>query len=207
MEAEKKSIRSNLRKLRRLLPQEEVDCLSNVVCSHARDLLYFQRASSVGLYLSIDNEVDPTSLLRAATLSKKTIFLPVVDKEQGSMRFALYREGDPLTIGAFGIPEPVIKAGINNLDKTGCSNVSAIDVLFLPLVAFDPFGRRLGYGGGYYDRVLAPQKSSGTGIKEKKTLRIGLAYSFQKVPVLPEAAHDIPMDFIITEQGCLAVTP
>ena len=160
---------------------------SNSVSLIASTLPHFRRALSIGLYLSIDNEVDPSSLLLAAELSGKTIFLPVVDPEQNAMLFAQYRRSDPLKTGAFGIREPVIRPGV-----THCSSITNIDLLFLPLVAFDRRGQRLGFGGGYYDRVLAHRK--------KKPLLIGLAYHFQETQMLPYASHDIPLHAVVTDR-------
>lgn len=205
MEAEKKGLRDRLRRVRRGLSPEEVDRLSDSVCHHAQMLPYFQKASSVGLYLSVDNEVNPASLLHAATLSQKAIFLPVVDKERHTMRFVWYQEGDPLTVGAFGIHEPALLLGKGRSDKQPCSVVLEMDVLFVPLVAFDRSGQRLGYGGGFYDRALASHHARAS-VEAHKPLRIGLAYAFQEVPVLPCAAHDEPLDFVVTDQGCLTVS-
>ncbi len=193
MEAEKKKIRDHLRRSRQRLTQDEVQGLSAAVCQQAQRLPHFQNASSIGLYLSTDNEVDPSPLLLAALQSDKAVFLPVVDRERHSVHFVPYREGDPLVVGAFGIREPLQRSPV-----LPC--ITDLDLLFLPLVAFDPGGWRLGYGGGYYDRLLARDKRA-TG---QKPLLIGLAYPFQAVPALPHAAHDIPMDWVITDRGCLA---
>ena len=209
MEAEKRSIRNSLRRLRRVLPAAEAGRLSESICHNVRMFPHFKRALSVGLYLSVDNEVDLSSLLLAATLSKKAVFLPVVDKVRKSLLFARYRQGDPLVVGAFGIREPVALLGQTGLAKTEYAAVSTIDILFLPLVAFDRSGWRLGYGGGYYDRVLAPQKSSNVvaaqvvAAADKRPLLVGLAYHFQEVSALPYTAHDIPMDFVVTDQECI----
>lgn len=198
MEADKQHIRRTLRGARRLLTQEEVHRCSAAVCQRAQMLPVFQQASSIGLYMSIDNEVDPSSLLLAAILSKKAVFLPVVDRESRSMRFVRYRENDPLVAGAFGIREPL---SLENtlLGERDSPHISALDILFLPLVAFDSYGWRLGYGGGYYDRLLAERpKADG-----QKPVLIGLAYHNQQVQALPHTHHDIPMDWVVTDQGCV----
>ncbi|MBF0462500.1 MAG: 5-formyltetrahydrofolate cyclo-ligase [Magnetococcales bacterium] len=199
MEAEKKNIRDDLRRVRRLLAQEEVHRLSTAVCQQAQMLPHFQRASSIGLYLSIDNEVDPSSLLLAANSSEKTVFLPIVDREQRSLRFVRYRENDPLVTGAFGIREPVWPPGDLAASAHLLPRISSLDILFLPLVAFDACGWRLGYGGGYYDRLLSRAGRAGG----QRPLLVGLAYHFQEVAALPHAAHDIPMDWVVTDRACL----
>lgn len=201
MEAEKQSIRNNQRRLRRGLLPEEVVRLSHRVCSHAQGLPHFQQASSVGLYLSVDNEVDPTLLLRAATLSQKTIFLPIVDKERKSLIFSPYQEGDRLTLTALGIREPLLSSRKDGHEVDAIFCTASIDVLFLPLVAFDSCGHRLGYGGGYYDRYLSRDNRLKPSENAKKPHLVGLAYSFQEVPALPFASHDIPLEWVVTEQG------
>ena len=205
VETKKQCIRDRLRRRRRALSPEEAGRLSYSVCCYAKVFPRFQRASSVGLYLPVDNEVDPSSLRLDAALSGKSVFLPVVDRTRGTLVFVRYKEDDPLTLGAFGIREPSLPSGVGGSGEAGCCAVSDLDILFLPLVAFDRFGWRLGYGGGYYDRALAPKRSAEAFVK--KTLLVGLAYHFQEVRALPYAAHDVPMDFVMTDQACLAMAP
>ena len=88
---------------------------------------------------------------------------------------------DPLAIGRIGIPEPIPKKKIYP------------DILLVPLVAFNKYKFRLGYGGGYYDRYIEKIK------KKKKILTIGMAFSFQKVKKLPTNKYDKKLDFIFTE--------
>ena len=198
MKAEKQSIRNRLRTVRRLLAQEEVQRLSIAVCQRVQTVPRFQSASSIGLYLSIDNEVDPSSLLLAAFLSEKAVFLPVVNRQQHRLHFVRYRKNDPLVEGAFGIREPLLSASHKACDER-MPQPLPFDILFLPLVAFDARGGRLGYGGGYYDRLLSRPATA----RRQRPLLIGLAYHFQKVPALPHAAHDIPLDWVVTDRECL----
>lgn len=202
MEAEKQQMRATLRRMRGRLAQGEVQRLSTEICRRAQKLPHFQAAASVGLYLSADNEVDPSSLLLAATASEKAVFLPVVDRHQRTMCLARYRAGDPLVTGAFGIREPLLPTESSACIAAGSPRIAALDVLFLPLVAFDPQGWRLGYGGGYYDRFLRHKQ----GGRVERPVLVGLAYHFQEVPVLPHAPHDIPMDWVITDQAVCSCT-
>ncbi|MEO5341317.1 MAG: 5-formyltetrahydrofolate cyclo-ligase [Magnetococcus sp. MYC-9] len=199
MEADKQHMRDTLRSMRRALSSAEQQGLSGAVCQRALQLPLFQSASSIGLYLSIDHEVDPSSLLHAATLSNKAVFLPVVDRSRRQVHFVRYRAKDPLRTGAFGLREPLLPAGqIPSMEETAAC-VSSMDILFLPLVAFDAKGWRLGYGGGYYDRLLSciPKETG------QKPQLIGLAYHFQAVPAVPHEAHDVPMDQVVTDRACL----
>ena len=98
------------------------------------------------------------------------------------MEFYNWNKNDPLLINKFGIPEPETTISVNP------------DILFVPLVAFDKELNRLGYGGGFYDRYI--QKLS----KIKKIVKVGLAFSFQKLKTIPTNKHDKKLDIIITEK-------
>lgn len=199
MEVDKQTLRTALRKVRRLLTQAQVREFSAAICRQAQEMPQFKRAFSVGLYVSIDNEVDPSSLLLAAHLSEKAVFLPVVDQQRRAICFVQYRKNEPLVEGAFGIREPLLSPAEQRLQEADALPIPPLDILFLPLVAFDPSGCRLGYGGGYYDRLLAHQQQA----LGYKPLLIGLAYHCQQVPVLPRDPHDVPMDWVVTERECL----
>jgi len=92
---------------------------------------------------------------------------------------------ESLKINKYGIPEPVIE------------NIVYPDILLIPLVAFDKNLNRLGYGGGYYDRLITKLS------KKKKILKIGLAFSFQKVDKVPTNKYDQKLDYIVTERNIL----
>ena len=98
------------------------------------------------------------------------------------MNFFEWSFDDPLSINKYGIPEPISKKIIHP------------DVLIIPLVAFDNELNRLGYGGGYYDRYIAKS------FKKKRIIKIGIAYSFQKLNKIPINKYDIRLDYIITEE-------
>ena len=98
------------------------------------------------------------------------------------MEFYKWCIDDLLLVNKYGIPEPVT------------SNKVYPDILFVPLVAFDKKLNRLGYGGGFYDRYI--QKIS----KIKKIVKVGLAFSFQKLKNIPTNKYDKKLDLIITEK-------
>lgn len=93
-----------------------------------------------------------------------------------------------LVPGAFGILEPTEELR-NNANRNG--SISDIDAVIVPGVAFDQQGGRLGYGKGFYDRLLQNARPT--------TPLIGLAFDSQIVPSIPMEPHDIPMDFVVTE--------
>ncbi len=119
-------------------------------------------------------------------LEKKNfkISLPVI-KKNNQMDFFKWSNNDPLIINKFGIPEPI------------SSKIFYPDILLVPLVSFDHDLNRLGYGGGFYDRYIEKIE------KIKKVIKIGLAFSFQKINNIPLNQYDKKLDFIITEKEIL----
>ena len=98
------------------------------------------------------------------------------------MNFYRWSFKDPLSINTYGIPEPISKKKITP------------EILLIPLVAYDDKLNRLGYGGGFYDRYIASQKD------DKKIIKIGLGFSFQKIDRLPTNEFDKKLDHVITEK-------
>lgn len=117
---------------------------------------------------------------------ERTYCLPVLT-EFGVLRFAPWRPGDALTTNRFGIPEPDCPAG-SLLDAGDLSAIVA------PLVAFDTRCNRVGMGGGWYDRTLAPLRNA-----ESRPVLVGAAYELQRVDRLEPADWDVPLDAVCTE--------
>ena len=126
-------------------------------------------------------EVDDLELLKKFEKNKLTISLPVI-KKNFQMDFYKWSFSDLLKINKYGIPEPETK------------NKVYPDVILVPLVAFDKNLNRLGYGGGYYDRLI--EKLS----KKKNIIKIGLAFSIQKIDKVPINANDQKLDYIVTNK-------
>ena len=135
----------------------------------------------IGGYYPVNFEVDDLALLREFEKNRFIISLPVIHKNF-QMNFYEWSFSDPLKVNKHGIPEPETK------------NIVYPDVLFIPLVAFDKNLNRLGYGGGYYDRLI--KKLS----KKKKNIKIGLAYSVQKIDKVPINVYDQKLDYIVTNK-------
>ena len=135
----------------------------------------------IGGYYPVNFEIDDLALLRKFENNGFNISLPVIKKDF-QMDFYKWSFSDLLKINKYGIPEPETK------------NIVYPDVLLIPLVAFDKNLNRLGYGGGYYDRLI--KKLS----KKKKIIKIGLAFSFQKINKVPTNAYDQKLDYIVTNK-------
>ena len=136
---------------------------------------------NIGGYYPVNFEVDDLVLLKKFEKNKFNISLPVI-KKNFQMNFYKWSFSEPLKINKYGIPEPVIK------------NIVYPDILLIPLVAFDKNLNRLGYGGGYYDRLI--EKLS----KKKKIIKIGLALSIQKIDKVPIDVYDKKLDYIVTNK-------
>ena len=139
---------------------------------------------NIGGYYPSNYEIDDLEIL--TILEKKNFItsLPII-KKNNQMNFFKWSNNDPLKINKFGIPEPI------------SSKIFYPDILLIPLVAYDNNLNRLGYGGGFYDRYIEKIE------KIKKVIKIGLAFSFQKITSVPINKYDKKLDFIITEKGIL----
>jgi len=122
--------------------------------------------------------------MRTLTLAGHALALPCVTNSTKQLQFRRWREGDPTVLNALGVSEPG-------------PNASEVlpGAVFVPLLAFDAQGFRLGYGGGYYDRTLARLRADGS------VLAIGVAYAGQELAALPHEAHDHRLDLLVTERG------
>jgi 5-formyltetrahydrofolate cyclo-ligase len=135
----------------------------------------------IGGYYPVNFEVDDLALLRKFKRNKFIVSLPVI-KKNFQMDFYPWSFSEPLKINRYGIPEPETE------------NIVYPDVLLIPLLAFDKNLNRLGYGGGYYDRLI--KKLS----KKKNIIKIGLAFAIQEIDKVPINAYDEKLDYIVTNK-------
>ncbi len=135
----------------------------------------------VGGYFPYNYEIDVMQILEKFEKKNFLISLPKI-KKKSQMDFVEWSLNDPLMINKFGIPEPISK------------KIKYPDIILVPLVAFDKYLNRIGYGGGFYDRYIKKIK------KIKKVVTIGCAYSYQKVKKIPTNIYDIKLDFIIVNK-------
>lgn len=131
----------------------------------------------------IKGEMDPTPLMQALAHKGHPLCLPVIAKPGDALLFRAYRFGDALDKGVWGIGEPSAKAPL-------CTP----HLLLCPLLAFDRKGRRLGYGGGYFDATLRNLRAVGS------VMAVGLAFADQEVEDVPVDHTDQILDLIITEK-------
>jgi 5-formyltetrahydrofolate cyclo-ligase len=181
--------RRRLRRARLRLHAAERGRASRRVCRALASARVFLRARSVAAYLPHGGEVDLRPLLAVAWGAGRECYLPVVGR--GGMRFLPYGPGTPLRRNRYGIPEPDLPARLQ-------ARPLVIDLVLVPLVAFDGRGNRLGMGGGYYDRTFAFLHRRR---HWRRPVLVGVAFGFQRVAALAPNPWDVTLDAVVTEEG------
>jgi 5-formyltetrahydrofolate cyclo-ligase len=182
--------RKELRAKRRALSVDQqrqcAEQLASILCCQS----FFLRAKRIGIYLANDGEIDPSFVMDIALKAGKSCFLPILHPlKVNRLYFGQYSAGTPLRANRFGIPEPVFS-------DTQIAPPWSLDIIFMPLVAFDRLGNRMGMGGGYYDRTLAFTADS----QRTKPMLVGLAHSCQEIEHISHQSWDIPLHQIATDQ-------
>jgi 5-formyltetrahydrofolate cyclo-ligase len=185
-------LRKQIRSLRRQYNSQTLMAHSRLMSHQAKACRALHNAKRIAFYLANDGEMDPTPLLELACKAGKTCYLPILrSRPSRSLWFGEYKPGQTLALNRFGIPEPITRH--HKIIKPW-----GLDVVIMPLVAFDLDGNRLGMGGGFYDRSFAYKKSRS---HWKTPKLIGVAHEIQRVSHLPSNPWDIPLNGVITEQA------
>jgi 5-formyltetrahydrofolate cyclo-ligase len=157
---------------------------------HALSAGLFLKGRRWGVYLPFGAEFDVLPLANHALWMRKQVFVPVLPSRPAKpLRFVQLKKRQQLSRNRHGIDEPL------SLQRIGARQ---LEVLLVPLVAFDHRGVRLGMGGGYYDATLAYLK---TRHHLRRPRLIGIAYGCQQAPALPLEAWDVRLDGVLTEAG------
>jgi 5-formyltetrahydrofolate cyclo-ligase len=175
----KSQLRNKILKIRKKINKKKIQIDFNQIIKILKKEKITKKI--IGGYYPVNFEVDDLMLLKKFEKNKYNICLPVI-KKNFQMDFYKWSFSDPLKINKYGIPEPEAK------------NIVYPDILLIPLVAFDKNLNRLGYGGGYYDRLI--KKLS----KKKKIIKIGLALSVQRIDKVPVDIYDQKLDYIVTNK-------
>ncbi|MBI1302011.1 MAG: 5-formyltetrahydrofolate cyclo-ligase [Alphaproteobacteria bacterium] len=183
--SQKETMREEAKRTRSFLSLDsnEYDALKN----NFFDKIPVKKGDCIAAYWPKGRELDTHTIIDEALERGFDVCLPIVQKDEKVLKFARYENDMDMIEGAYKIVHPVLS------DKTGWLEP---DIVIVPMLAYDRKGYRLGYGGGYYDATLKA-------LKEKKNiLAVGLAYAKQACLFnLPVEEHDVPMDWIVTEQG------
>ena len=144
----------------------------------------FETTNIVSSFISINTEISTSELNNYILKKNKILCLPTILKKDYHLVFRNFINNDDLIEGSMKIKEPP-----NN------SKIVIPELIFVPCLAFDNFGFRLGYGGGYYDRTFSFLKNN-----KKKFISVGYAFDGQKVTEVPKDKFDIKLDYVITEK-------
>lgn len=172
---DKDSLRRLVRQLKSQLSAERKQACANSVFAELEQKRYFVDAQNIIAYWSLNDEL-PTGQFIEKWYQQKNVYLPVVQGDE--LLFRRYSGADKMLKGAFGIPEPCGDA---------LADLSIIDLVIVPGVAFDLRNNRMGRGRGFYDRFL-PQTQA---------VKVGVAFECQQFAEIPANQNDIPMDEVV----------
>lgn len=186
---QRNAIRQQVRSARKALSIKEQQQASSQLLTSLIKHPKVSQAQHLSLTLAHDGEIDLKPFIDWCWQQQKQLYLPVVHPtETGQLLFITYQPDTVMIKNRYGIDEPKI----SNL-VTNTTPANALDIVLTPLVAFDPQGNRIGMGGGYYDRLLAPWFTERQG-----PYPIGLAHDCQYVSALPIQEWDVPLPEVIT---------
>ena len=182
----KKQLRTYFLSLRNKLSPEQREKESLMIKNHLTTSNFWQEAQTISIYLAFGSELATKHLIEQAWQENKTIVIPKI-LTKTTMEMVIFEKNMTLTKNHYGIDELVSHT-------QNVISPQLIDLMFLPALACDYHGTRLGYGGGYYDRYLE---------KYSNLIKIGLLYHdfYLTSNLLPKDDTDIPLDYIITYKG------
>lgn len=189
MSAHKASLRAHYQALRSSLDRSARSALDRRIAQHVLDCCSGKTFDRIAAFLAFRGEPDLTHALQSIHRRGHRIYVPVIGEHE--MQFMAWTPDSTFALNRFGIAEPV--------EGEICS-AQQLDRVLMPLLAFDADGRRLGMGGGYYDRCFAFKRE----MKTSAPRMTGIAYSIQQHKEsagLPDDPWDVPLDEVITEQG------
>jgi 5-formyltetrahydrofolate cyclo-ligase len=182
------ALRQRLKKLRRAVPPAQRRAAAIAVAHHIRRSFNLRPGLRLAVYAPLPAELDCGPVVELARRHHCRIYLPrLTHLRHRRMRFAA--ADGPMRRNHLGILEPVHLRFLS---------ARRLDLVFVPLVGFDAQGERLGMGAGYYDRAFHFLRHRRHWLHPRL---IGLAYSFQQVPRIQGAAHDVRLSAVITEKG------
>ncbi|MBD3202980.1 5-formyltetrahydrofolate cyclo-ligase [Candidatus Woesearchaeota archaeon] len=180
----KPKLRKKILELRRKFNKKDLSLKNKKISENIEGFDIFARSKTILFYVSFENEVRTHNLIKDSLKKKKTVIVPFLENKE--ICLSELKDFDELEHNKFGILEP----------KRECLKdfeIGNIDLIIVPGVVFDMKGHRIGFGMGCYDKLLMQSDAT----------KIGLCYEFQILDKIPEEAHDVPVDFIVTEKRIL----
>ena len=174
---DKSALRRTIREKKRAMTDQQIESASAELAERLFAHPAYQQAKALYGYLSYNQEVRTAAILERAQRDGKRVAVPKACGDE--MKFLGLDDLTAVAPGAYGIPEPVAGGPV-------AEDPAAL--VLMPGLAFDREGHRMGYGGGFYDKYLAPHPGHPT---------LALCYGFQMLPHLETEAHDLPVDYVI----------
>lgn len=188
----KSMLRNEYKKRRRALGQEDYDVACEKITSHLLALDAVRNAKMILSYVAHGREADTRTALATLVEEGKIVCTPGGrDPEEALNCFHFLTHDDPLLDRSWApgyVPSEVCDA----------VNLADVDVFIVPAIVWDPDGYRIGYGGGYFDRLLAEAAPH--------ALRVGLAYDWQVIDRVPRESWDMPVQCVVTDQRVIWVS-
>lgn len=186
--AQRRELRQRLAEQRRALsPAERIAAAQGLRRSLEQLPEYFTDARVAGYWAS-HGELPLNLVIPPLANRGQQFLLPVIGRGK-RLHFAPWQSGDAVQPNRYGIPEPAAPGELLEPFQ--------LDLVLVPLLGFDRRGRRLGHGGGYYDRSFAFLNEQ---VRPTEPLLVGIAYAFQELPEVDEEDWDVPLDFVATER-------
>ncbi|MBI4826574.1 MAG: 5-formyltetrahydrofolate cyclo-ligase [Nitrospirae bacterium] len=186
----KKRIREDLLNKRNSIDPDEKKSKERSIEKKLFNLEEFKKSECILLYASFRSEVDTMNYLQDVIHLNKKLIIPLVDPDHRRLRLFEVRDVSELIPGYMGIQEPGIL-------KDREVSLNEIGLVIIPGTGFDTNGNRLGYGGGYYDKLLSYESKMLS--KAEHIITIALAFEEQIGDKIPAEPHDIKVDMIITD--------
>ncbi len=191
MSTSKNSLRQEILAQRDAISQDTHQAYTVDLLVNISSLPEWKKAKTVLLYLGIKTEFNPTPLVEAALSMEKVVVLPRILKAENRLEIRQIQSLEQdLVSGVWGLREP---------DPSSCPEIepAKLDFVLVPGVAFDLYGNRMGYGAGFYDRLLSDHKLVAP--------RVSAFFSEQLVDQVPHEPHDVPVDILVMPHKILRV--
>lgn len=193
--AQRRELRQRLAERRRALTPQQRILAAQGVRRSLEQLPEYHTDARVAGYWATNGELPLNLAIAPLAARGQQFLLPVIDAAK-ELRFAPWRSGDPVQANRHGIPEPV--------EQGALLAAFQLDLVLVPLLAFDRRGYRLGYGGGYYDRSFAFLREQ---LRPTEPLLVGIAYDFQELEIVNEQPWDVALDFVATDRELINCNP
>ncbi len=184
----KKALRNEIMIKRSQMSYEEVRYKSKLIKQRLFSFFLFKESFMVSFYCPTKNEVDTTEMIKEAIASGKKVVVPGIETKKGRMSLCQLDSFDELEKGTYNILE-VPK------EKRKEISLESIGIVIMPAIVVDIFGNRIGFGKGYYDKLLSKYEN----------IKIALVYDYQIKRVIHPDKWDMPVDVIISEKRLIRV--